>query len=151
MLVSINSVILDLISRIFASTWRLKIRVFLPQFDHQPVYLIPIKTGDLPDLFIAQACLTSSSTLNQNAQYLGFGGFPIEASTCFTLITFSQAVVQVWVDNSIFPESGKPVYERVSVRKAPLFNRQSKANMRNKGLRMMQLMLTSINLSIEMI
>ena len=101
MLISINGIILKFMSCIFASPWRLKIRVFLPQLGHQPVYLIPIKAGDLPDLFIAQARLTPTATLHQNAQHSSFGGLPINASACFTLTAFSQAVVQVRVDTPV--------------------------------------------------
>ena len=57
--------------------------------------------------------------------------------------------------NPILSESGTPVYVGVSVGKPPLFNRQSKANICNKGLEilqlMLQLMLTSIKVSIKII
>ena len=61
------------------------------------MYLIAVKAGDLPDLFIAQSRLTPTGALHQNAQHSGFGGFPVNASAYFTLIAFIQAVVQVRV------------------------------------------------------
>ncbi|MYB26912.1 MAG: hypothetical protein F4X32_05350 [Candidatus Dadabacteria bacterium] len=75
----------------------MKISGFLPQLFHQPAYLIAVKAGDLPDIFIAQAQLTPTGTLHQDAQHSGFGDFPVNASACFTLIAFRQAIVQVRV------------------------------------------------------
>ena len=79
--------LLELMSRIFASPWWLNFGVLPPQLGHQLEYLISVKASDLPNFLITQSPLIPTGALHQNAQHSGFGGFPIDAAACFTLIS----------------------------------------------------------------
>src|SRR5690554_2807672 len=85
--------------------------ILLHQLLHQTSGLVAVKAGNLPDIFVTQARLVTTGTLHQNAEYAGFGGFPVNAAAGFALAILDQSIVELRLDAPVSAPSGTPVFD----------------------------------------
>src|SRR5690554_72396 len=88
--------------------------VLLHQLLHQTSGLVTVKAGNLPDVLVAQARLITTGTLHQNAEYAGFGGFPVYAAAGFALAILGQPIVELGLHAPISAPPGTPVFNVTS-------------------------------------
>jgi hypothetical protein len=82
--------------------------ILLPEFRHQPIDLIAIKSGDLPDFLVAEAGLSTAGSFHEDAQDASLCGFPIHSSADFALPVAGQTFVQLRMQAPVGPTTVPP-------------------------------------------